>query len=119
MWVGLCAQIYYFTKFHDSQQYLVDLRREDPRTVGILMNPNMTPTLPETNSSPLKIGHPKRKRSYSNHPFSEAKGVTPKILADSLVITMWYPLPHQRSDENPCDIPHHTGWLMGILIMAS
>ena len=30
-------------------------------------------TLPETNSSPLKIGHPKRKRSYSKHPFSGAK----------------------------------------------
>ena len=29
--------------------------------------------LPETNSSSLKIGHPKRKRSYSNHPFSGAK----------------------------------------------
>ena len=29
-------------------------------------------TLPETNSSSLKIGHPKRKRSYSNHPFSGA-----------------------------------------------
>ena len=31
------------------------------------------PTLPKTNRSPLKIGHPKRKRSYSNHPFSGAK----------------------------------------------
>ncbi len=30
-------------------------------------------TLPETDSSlPLKIGHPKRKRSSSNHPFSGA-----------------------------------------------
>ena len=29
-------------------------------------------TLPKTNSSPLKIGHPKRKQSYSNHPFSGA-----------------------------------------------
>ena len=28
--------------------------------------------LPKTNSSHLKIGHPKRKRSYSNHPFSSA-----------------------------------------------
>ena len=27
-------------------------------------------TFPETKSSHLKIGHPKRKRSYSNHPFS-------------------------------------------------
>ena len=26
-------------------------------------------TLPKTNSSPLKIGHPKRKGSSSNHPF--------------------------------------------------
>ena len=31
------------------------------------------PTLPETNSSHLKIGHPKRKRSYSNHPVLGAK----------------------------------------------
>ena len=30
-------------------------------------------TLPKTNSSHLKIGHPKRKQSYSNHPFSGAK----------------------------------------------
>ena len=29
-------------------------------------------TLPETNSSPPKISHPKRKRSYSKHPFSGA-----------------------------------------------
>ena len=29
-------------------------------------------TVPETNSSPLKIRHPKRERSYSNHPFSGA-----------------------------------------------
>ena len=28
-------------------------------------------TLPETNSSPPKIGLPNRKRSYSNHPFVE------------------------------------------------
>ena len=28
------------------------------------------PTLPETNSSSLKIGHPKRKQTSSNHKFS-------------------------------------------------
>ena len=33
-------------------------------------------TLPETNSSHLKIGHPKRKQSYSNHPFSGAFAVS-------------------------------------------
>ena len=33
-------------------------------------------TLPETNSSPLQIGHLKRKRSYSNHPFSGAFAVS-------------------------------------------
>ena len=33
----------------------------------------MDGTLLETNGSPLKIGNPKRKRSYSNHPFSGAK----------------------------------------------
>ena len=32
-------------------------------------------TLPETKSSPLKMGHPKRKRSYSNHPFSGANSL--------------------------------------------
>ena len=32
---------------------------------------SMSDTLP--NSSHLKIGHPKRKQSYSNHPFSGAK----------------------------------------------
>ena len=31
-----------------------------------------TDTLPKTNSSPMKIGHPKRKRSYSTHPCSGA-----------------------------------------------
>ena len=33
-------------------------------------------TLPETNSSPLKMGHPKRKQSYSNHSFSGAFAVS-------------------------------------------
>ena len=33
---------------------------------------NLWNTLPETNSLHLKIGHPKRKRSSSNHPFSGA-----------------------------------------------
>ena len=36
----------------------------------------VTVTLPETNSSPLKIGHPKRKQSYSNHPLSGALAVS-------------------------------------------
>ena len=30
----------------------------------------LLPTLPETNSSSLKIGHPKRKQTSSNHQFS-------------------------------------------------
>ena len=38
-----------------------------------------TSTLPETNSSPLKIGNPKRKRSYSNHPFSGATLVSGRV----------------------------------------
>ena len=33
-------------------------------------------TLPETNSSPLKIGHPKRKGSSSKHPFSGSMAVS-------------------------------------------
>ena len=33
-------------------------------------------TLPETNMSPLKLGHPRRKGSYSNHPFSRALAVS-------------------------------------------
>ena len=32
-------------------------------------------TLPKTNSSPLKIGHPKRKGSSCNHPFPGATGM--------------------------------------------
>ncbi len=36
----------------------------------------LSPTLPETNSSHLKIGNPKKKRSYSNHPFLGAKAVS-------------------------------------------
>ena len=35
--------------------------------------PRKRTSVPETNSSPLQIGHPKRKRSNSNHPFSGAK----------------------------------------------
>ncbi len=37
-------------------------------------------TLPETNGSHLKVGHPKRKRSYSNHPFSGAMLVSGRVL---------------------------------------
>ena len=33
-------------------------------------------TLPKTNSSPLKIGHPKKEHSISNHPFSGATNVS-------------------------------------------
>ena len=33
-------------------------------------------TLPETNSSPLKIGLPNRKGSYSNHPFFWGENVS-------------------------------------------
>ena len=33
----------------------------------------------KTNSLPLKIGHHKRKRSYSNHPFSGAMLVSGKV----------------------------------------
>ena len=33
-------------------------------------------THPKTNSSHLKIGHPKRKQSYSNYPFSGGENVS-------------------------------------------
>ena len=39
------------------------------------MHPRKEDTLPKTNSSPLKIGHPKRKGSSSNDPFSGAFAV--------------------------------------------
>ena len=39
-----------------------------------------TVTLPETNSSPLKISHPNRKGSYSNHPFSGAMLVSGRVV---------------------------------------
>ena len=42
-------------------------------------------TLLETNSSPLKTGHPKRKQSYSNHPFSGAN----LLLVSGRVIIWW------------------------------
>ncbi len=37
-------------------------------------------TLPEPNSSPLKIGRLKRKRSYSTHPFSGAMLISGRVL---------------------------------------
>ena len=43
-----------------SKAYLYDIENEKD-------------TLPETNSSHLKIDLPKRKQSYSSHPFSGAK----------------------------------------------
>ena len=44
-------------------------------------------TLPKTNSLHLKIGHPKRKRSYSNHPFSGAMLVSGRIKRRKIKIT--------------------------------
>ena len=37
-----------------------------------------------TNSSPLKIGHPKRKQSYSNHPFS---GVNSLLVSGRVILS--------------------------------
>ena len=45
---------------------------QKPRLEAAGSKDSALPTLPETNSSPLKIAHPKRKRSSSNHPFSGA-----------------------------------------------
>ena len=45
-----------------------------PRAIPSEKNQNVT--LPET---PLKIGHPKRKRSYSNHPFLGAMLVSGRV----------------------------------------
>ena len=36
------------------------------------------------NSSPLKIGHPKRKQSYSNHPFS---GVNSLLVSGRVILS--------------------------------
>ena len=41
-------------------------------------------TLPETNSSHLKIGHPKRKRSCSNHPFSSSM-----LVSGTVYLVFW------------------------------
>ena len=41
-------------------------------------------TLPETNSSPLKIGHPKRKRSSSNRHVSGVKLVSGRVVHRSV-----------------------------------
>ena len=49
-------------------------------------------TLPETNSLSLKIGHFKRKRSYSNHPFSSHYNLTrypPKFNSENLRKNGW------------------------------
>ena len=37
-------------------------------------------TLPETNSSPLKIGHPKKESNIPNHPFSGAMLVSGRVI---------------------------------------
>ena len=64
---------------YDSERFLQDSSKpcgcQTPlRMVPKESNWDQKSTLPETNiKSPLKIGHPKRKRSYSNHPFSGAK----------------------------------------------
>ena len=70
-------------------------------------------TLPETNSSPLNIGHPKRKGSYSNHPFSGAN----LLLVSGRVVYQSINL-HLSSVENPVDIPLNPDWLIGILILV-
>ena len=50
-------------------------------SMDVFKNPNINQkaTLPETNSSPLKIGLPNRKGSYSNHPFSGAMLVSGRV----------------------------------------
>ena len=54
-------------------------------------------TLPETNSSHLKIGHPKRKRSYSSHPFSGAMLVSGKVFVLNVYRGMkYYPFIFRR-----------------------
>ncbi len=57
-------------------------------------------TLPKTNSSPLKIGHPKRKRSYSNHPFSGAMLVSGRVNIPVPWI-LWDTRPISLLGENP------------------
>ena len=67
--VGLIAHENAFTKVKvDGRTPVVGVHVEAGFS-SIYLEPQTT-TLPETNSSHLKIGHPKRKRSYSNHPFS-------------------------------------------------
>ena len=67
-------------------------------------------TLPETNSSPLKIGHTKGKGSSSNHPFLGAILVSRSVY-DWFQKKMWWfaplVLPHQCLLYQP-DQPHPT-----------
>ena len=73
-------------------------------------------TLPETNSTHLKIGHPKRKGSSSNHPFSGAMLVLGRVSLESALIHQklngtlptdltwkfhWKRRGHLSSDQNP------------------
>ena len=46
-------------------------------------------SLPKTKSSPLKIGHPKRKGSSSNHPFLGAFAVSFRECTLSLLGMSW------------------------------
>ena len=55
--------------FFGGNKNQIDLSKENVQQI-------LTRTLRETNSSPLKMGHPKRKRSYSNFPFSGALAVS-------------------------------------------
>ena len=58
-------------------------------------------TLPQTNSSPLKIGHPKRKGLSSNHPFSGATLVSGRVKDFKHYLTSFHPLGSGTLNKSP------------------
>ena len=55
-------------------------------------------TLLGTDSSPLKIGHPKRKQSYSNHPFS---GANLLLVSGRVDLYVFLGNPGKKKHKNP------------------
>ncbi len=67
-------------------------------------------TLPEINSSPLKMGHPKRKRTNSQ--ISNAEKMKTKSFKTQTSWTL-----QMSHEKNPLTF-HYSGCLIGILILA-
>ena len=73
--VDMVSLSHFFTGFHIDVGWWNSHTRRFWLKIWDKIFPTSTNTIPETNSSHLKMGRarPKRKGSYSNHPFSGAK----------------------------------------------